>query len=165
MQNTVLAEQFAKGETIGEGSNMFIRDDTIYSFGTHFKIAIRLNPDQKISCGISFIYNSNIWGSRTSVHQFHVRNAINSYIAIPDCNIDENVLRDYILELKDNFVSEINDLKTKQSKLKTKGKRFEQFKAKIERITIQSTQRIKEVENFTTAIYGGQAIHFIKEDD
>jgi len=25
------------------------------------------------------------------------------------------------------------------------------------------TERVKEVENFTTALYGGQAVHFIKE--
>jgi len=155
MNNLTLAEQFAKGETSGTGSNMFIDQDTIYSYGRHYKIAVRLNPTQKFSSNISFVYNPERYSSTTNKHQSYVRSNLQSYIAIPDCNIEEQFLRDYLNKLK----LEVDEVKAIQSKLKTKGKRFYQFENKIETMT----ERVKEVEHFTTALYGGQAIHFIKE--
>jgi len=157
MSNTLLAEKYALGATEGTGSNMFIEDDTIYSYGNHYKIAVRLNPSQKFATGISHVYNPDRYSSTTNKHQAYVRQNLQSYIAIPDCNTDESFLRSYLNKLK----LEVEEVKTKQSKLKTKGKRFYQFESKIESMT----ERVKEVEHFTVALYGGQAIHFIKSVD
>jgi len=154
-QNEILAEKFAKGETEGTGSNMFIKQDAIYSYGDHYKIAVRLNPTQKFATNVSFVYNPERYSSTTNKHQAYVRRNLQSYIAIPDCNIEEQFLRSYLNELK----LEVEEVQAKQSKLKTKGKRFDQFQVKI----ADMTERVKEVENFTTALYGGQAVHFIKE--
>ena len=146
---------YSKGETEGTGSNMFIEGDTIYSYGKHYKIAVRLNPDQKFATSVSHVYNPERYGSTTNKHQAYVRRNLQSYIAIPDCNIEEQFLRDYLNKLK----LEVEEVKAKQSKLKTKGKHFYQFESKIESMT----ERVKEVECFTVALYGGQAIHFIKQ--
>jgi len=154
-QNEILAEKFAKGETDGTGSNMFIKQDTIYSYGDHYKIAVRLNPTQKFATSVSFVYNPEKYSSTTNKHQAYVRRNLQSYIAIPDCNIEEEFLRNYLNELK----LEVDEVRAKQSKLKTKGPRFQQFQNKIDSMT----DRVKEVENFTTSLYGGQAVHFIKE--
>jgi len=155
MNNQILAEQYSKGETTGSGSNMFIENDTIYSYGRHYKIAVRLNPTQKFATNLSHVFNADSNSNTTAKHKAHVRSNLHSYIEIPECNIDEEFLRNYLEELK----LEVDEVKTKQSKLKTKGKRFYQFESKIETMI----ERVKEVEHFTVALYGGQAIHFIKQ--
>lgn len=155
MNNLTLAEQFAKGETDGTGSNMFIKNNAIYSYGDHYKIAVRLSPTQKFATNVSFVYNPERYSSTTNKHQSYVRRNLQSYIAIPDCNIEEQFLRGYLNELK----LEVEGVQAKQSKLKTKGPRFQQFKDKIDTMD----ERIKEVEQFTANLYGGQAVHFIKE--
>jgi len=155
VSNIVLAEQFAKGVHDGQGSNMFIEDDTIYSYGKHYKIAVRLNTDQKFATNVSHVFNADSNSNTTAKHKAYVSRYLQSYIAIPECNIEENFLRGYVNQLK----IEVDEVKAKQSKLKTKGKRFYQFESKIETMT----DRVKEVEHFTVALYGGQAIHFIKE--
>lgn len=155
MNNSILAEKFGQGATEGQANNMFIEGETIYSYGHHFKIATRLTPDQKFATGVDFVYNSERYGSATDKHQSHVRSNLSSFIAIPDCNLEESVLRDYVKELR----IEVNEVKAKQDKLKTKGVRFQQFENKI----AEMTERVNEVNNFTVALYGGQAVHFIKE--
>ncbi len=155
MNNQILAEQYAKGETTGSGSNMFIENDTIYSYGRHYKIAVRLNTDQKFATNVSHIFNADSNSNTTAKHKAYVSRYLKSYIAIPECNIEETFLRGYVNKLK----IEVDEVRAKQSKLKTKGKRFYQFESKIETMT----ERVKEVEHFTVALYGGQAIHFIKE--
>jgi len=153
--NTNLAEKYAQGATEGNGSNMFIENDTIYSYGHHYKIAVRLSPDQKFATGVNHVYNPDRFSSTTNKHQANVRYNLQSYIAIPDCNIEETFLRSYLNELK----LEVEEVKAKQSKLKAKGKRFYQFESKIDTMS----ERVKEVEHFTVSLYGGQAIHFIKQ--
>lgn len=155
MNNLTLAEQFAKGETDGTGSNMFIKGNAIYSYGDHYKIAVRLSPDQRFATNVDHVYNPERYSSTTNKHQAYVRRNLQSYIAIPDCNIEEQFLRGYLNELK----LEVEEVRAKQSKLKTKGPRFQQFQDKIDTMN----ERVKEVEQFTVALYGGQAVHFIKE--
>jgi len=157
MNNQALARAFAQGTvTKGSGSNMFIENDTIYSYGYHYKIAVRLNVDQKFASNIEHVYNESSYSNTTAKHQAYVRYELQSYIAIPDCNIEEEFLRRYIGQLK----QDLEDIRVKQSKLKAKGTRYHQFQAKID----TSLERVKEVEHFTTALYGGQAIHFIKSE-
>jgi len=155
MNNSMLSESYAKGATEGNGSNMFIEDYTIYSYGHHYKIAVRLKLGQKFATGVSHVYNPIRYSSTTNKHQANVRNNLDSYIAIPDCNIEEEFLRNYVNELK----LEVEEVRTKQNKLKSKGKRFYQFENKINNMI----ERVKEVEHFTVALYGGQAVHFIKQ--
>ena len=156
MNNEILAEIFGrKDATEGAGSNMMIEDDTIYSQGKHYKIAVRLNPDQKFATGVSHIYNPDFYSKSTCKHQAYVRRNLQSYIAIPDCNIEEQTLRNYVNELR----LEIDTVKDKQSKLKAKGKRFYQFESKISTMT----DSMNAVNNFTVSLYGSQAIDFIKK--
>ena len=155
MNNQILAEQYSKGVTTGSGSNMFIENDTIYSYGKHYKIAVRLNPTQEFATNLKHVFNAESNSNTTAKHKAHVRSNLQSYIEIPECNIEEIFLRKYVNELK----IEVDEIKTKQSKLKTKGKRYYQFESKINNMT----DRVKEVEHFTVALYGGQSIHFIKD--
>ena len=156
MNNKDLCKVYAQGVvTNATGSNMFIEDETIYSYGHHYKIAVRLNSDQKFATNVSYVYNSESNSKTTAKHKCYVRAELTSYIAIPDCNIEEQPLRDYLLQLK----LEVEEVEAKQSKLTTKKVRWQQFQDKIETMT----ERVKEVENFTVSLYGGQAVHFIKE--
>lgn len=156
VSNQKLAEMYGQGETDGIGSHMFIREDTIYSYGEHFKMAVRLSPDQKFATNFEHVFNSKGYSNSTAKQQSYVRSNLKSYIEIPDCNIEEDFLRNYLEELK----REVEAEQSKQSKLKNiKGKRFLQIQSKI----VGMVRRVKEVEFFTTALYGGQAIHFIKE--
>lgn len=156
MSNEKLAEQYGQGATEGQGSHMFIREDTIYSYGEHFKIAVRLNPDKRFSTNVDHVVNSKGYSNSTAKQQSYVRRNLKYYIEIPDCNIEEKFLRNYLNELK----LEVESEKAKQAKLKNiKGKRFLQIQSKI----VGMINRVKEVEFFTTALYGGQAVHFIKE--
>lgn len=64
------------------GSNMFFDGDTIYSFGLHYKIAIRLDAN-------TYLLNDRGWGSYTGRHTFHVRRAIPhgaTIVHVPDLN-------------------------------------------------------------------------------
>jgi hypothetical protein len=155
VSNEKLAELFSSGETTGEGSNMFIREDTIYSYGLHFKIAVRLTQMEKFATNIEHVFNSKGYNSSTSKQQSQVRNKLRSYIELPDCDYSEKTLRAYVDELK----AEVKEIQGQQNKLKTKGKRFELLQYRI----VDATERAKQVEKFTVALYGGNAIHFIKE--
>ena len=155
MNNRRLAEQYAKGVTEGCGSNMFIEGDTIYSYGHHYKIAVRLNPAQEFATNVTHVYNEESNSKTTAKHKAYVRNELDSYIAIPECNIEEKFLRSYLVTLR----IEVEEIEKRQAKLKTKGLRYNQLQNKI----VRATDRFKEVENFTVSLYGGQAIQFIKE--
>lgn len=155
VSNTTLAENYGKGETSGQGSNMFIEGDTIYSYGRHYKIAVKLNPTQEFATNVKHVFNPDRYSSTTNKHQAYVKRNLQSYIELPECNTDEVFLRGYVNQLK----IEVDEVRTKLSKLKTKGVRFQQYTNKIDSMT----ERVKEVERFTVALYGGQAVHFIKE--
>lgn len=68
MSNTQIAKAFAKGATKGKGSNLFIDGDTVYSYGYHFKVAVR-NEDG------SFWFNPEKYSQSTTRHQSLVRQA------------------------------------------------------------------------------------------
>ncbi len=71
MNNKQVARAFANGATKGKGSNLFIDGNAIYSYGYHFKIAVR-NDDG------TFWVNPEKYSKSTSRHQSYVRQAINS---------------------------------------------------------------------------------------
>lgn len=68
MRNRDLAEAFVNGATKGKGSNMYIEGHTIYSYGSHFPLAIRFSEN-------SFYVNRDIYSQSTSQHQSYLRNA------------------------------------------------------------------------------------------
>ena len=155
VSNEKLAELYAMGETSGQGSNLFIRGDTIFSYGEHFKIAVRLTKMEQFASNVEHVFNSKTFSNSTSKQQSQVRSNLRSYIELPDCDYSEKTLRAYVEELK----AKVTEIQTQQSKLKTKGKRFAQIQNKI----VEAQERAKEVEMFTVSLYGGNAIHFIKE--
>lgn len=57
-----------------DAENLLDHGDSIYSFGTHFEIA-RILRDKK-GAPQAWLINGEVWGSRTSQQQSHVRNAI-----------------------------------------------------------------------------------------
>ena len=71
MKNSQLAENFAEGETKGNGNNMFIEGNTIYSYGHHFPIAVKMKDG---SC----IFNADGYSVTTSKHKGYVRRALES---------------------------------------------------------------------------------------
>lgn len=155
VSNDILSQNFAVGATDGQASNMFIREDTIYSYGLHFKIAVRLTQMEKFATNVEHVFNSKTYSNSTSQQQSKVRSNLRSYIELPNCDYSEKTLRAYVEELK----AEVKEIQEAQGKLKTKGKRFAQLENKI----VNAKERAKEVEMFTIALYGGNAIHFIKE--
>jgi hypothetical protein len=68
MKNSQIAERFAEGATRGKGSNMFIDGNTIYSYGYHFPIAIRVEG--------GYLWNRNSYSNSTAKHKNHVAHAI-----------------------------------------------------------------------------------------
>ena len=68
MKHRDIAEQFAKGSKKAKGSRIFIDEDTIYSYGYHFPIAVRHE-------GI-ILFNSKNYSNSTSTHKSHVRRAL-----------------------------------------------------------------------------------------
>lgn len=82
MNNQQLADNFVNGKTKSHGSNMFIEGNTIYSYGYHFKIAVRYDD--------IILFNSNDYSSSTQRQKSHVLTAIiqakRKYLECPDCN-------------------------------------------------------------------------------
>lgn len=71
VSNSDLAHKFANGATHGTGSHMFIEDNTIYSYGHHFPIAVVPDRDRKIA-----YFNKEKYSMSTSHHQSYVRSAL-----------------------------------------------------------------------------------------
>ena len=72
MKNSDLAHEFARGATRGSGSNMFCKQNVLYSYGHHFMLAIR-RPDKE------FILNGETYSKSTSAHQRYTREACDGY--------------------------------------------------------------------------------------
>lgn len=67
MNNRQVAEAFARGETKGNGNNMFIENNVLFSYGYHFPLAVRVAG--------GFLFNVDRYSNSTSKHQCHVRAA------------------------------------------------------------------------------------------
>ena len=141
-KNNDLAKSFTAGATEGDASNMFIRGDTIYSYGYHFPLARRISG--------GFIVNSDTYSATTNTHQSYIRNALwGDVFECPDCDIDK--LADHLKyeaektyrklkKARSRFPDYINDLKRIRSewgrfKLRFKlGDRALTMKLKFEKI-------------------------------
>jgi hypothetical protein len=84
MNNNQLAERFAHGHTSGQGSNMFIEGETIYSYGYHFAIATRHDWGYAI--------NKNGYSVTTAKHKRHVLSALRgvTLVYLIDCDIKKS---------------------------------------------------------------------------
>jgi hypothetical protein len=65
MNHDVLVKRFADGAVKGQVSNMFIIGDTLYSYGTHFPLLVRVPW--------GYIQNADKYSPTTSQHQGHCR--------------------------------------------------------------------------------------------
>jgi len=68
LNNTEVAQAFARGERNAKGNNMFVEDGVVYSWGTHFPIAVW--------CGNQCLFNSDGYSSSTGRHKNLVWTAI-----------------------------------------------------------------------------------------
>lgn len=97
MNNQTVAQRFAEGKTKATGSNMFIEGNTIYSYGYHFKIAVRFDD--------IVLFNSKKYSSSTGRHQSKVESELIShnikYIVCPDCELTKAL--DYLTDQKALF--------------------------------------------------------------
>jgi len=134
-----LVRRFAEGKTSGSASNMFIRGDKLYSYGTHFILAIRYGTKKQY-----YLLNGDRYSSSTSRHQSYCQHGLKpNYIipfsvltaALPETRYDH----DYRLVFLDDTPEEFreveyrdpktNELKTRQehqlgSTLFRRGKRY-----------------------------------------
>lgn len=87
--NKEVIEDFVKGEHKGKSGSIFIEDNVIYSYGTHFPMAIRLWDGYSFK----FIINSDSYSRTTSRHQSMLIRAIG----------EDNVLKRIITPLMSNY--------------------------------------------------------------
>lgn len=82
ISNSVVAKRYATGATDGASKNMYINGDSIYSYGSHFPIAKRINGGH--------IFNSDGYSISTAKHKSHVWRHIHKDILweLPGCHID-----------------------------------------------------------------------------
>lgn len=77
-----VAQNWIKGKK-STGSRMFTDGRIIYSYGTHFPIAVKLDGDV-------ILFNKDKYSRSTSKHQSHVHSELNSYTGkIHECTTDE----------------------------------------------------------------------------
>jgi len=81
MKHYDVAKEFAQGTDKVKGSRMFVEDNTIYSYGRHFPIAVRFKPN-------IYLFNSQEYSTSTSKHKNYVRHALSgsTLIELPSCN-------------------------------------------------------------------------------
>jgi hypothetical protein len=72
LTNKQVAERFAQGYQDGASDNMFIKDNTVYSYGLHWPIARREN-------GLTMV-NTDRYSSTTSKHTSLVKNALQANV-------------------------------------------------------------------------------------
>lgn len=69
MNNTDVAESFARGESSAKGSNFYHDGQALYSYGSHFIVALRL-------AGGGFILNADRYSNSTARHQSIARSVL-----------------------------------------------------------------------------------------
>lgn len=86
MNNTQVAQAFADRKTTGHSQNMFISDDTIFSYGYHFPIA--RHTDKVYFDKPVVLFTTRGYSHTTSNHKNHVWSALYKagyYILDVDC--------------------------------------------------------------------------------
>jgi hypothetical protein len=77
MKNRTVAENFVNGDEDSKGSNLFIENNVLYSYGYHFPLAVRLKGD---SGDYIFLVNIGKYSISTSKHQSYLRQALGNRI-------------------------------------------------------------------------------------
>ena len=101
MNNTQTSEAFVKGDTNGKSSHHFIEGRTIYSYGYHFPLAIRL--DNNI-----FILNEDRYSNSTARHKSLIKRAVGtnqSYFL--GTNVLKQIISEGFTTLKEIMVAKI----------------------------------------------------------
>ena len=108
MKNNEVAKKFVDGdyEEDLKGSNLFIKGDAIYSFGTHFPIALRLKNNV-------FLINCEGFSPTTTRHKNYVLRLIESNKENRIIMIDKrkliDAINDGVTEYKEMIVDKIID--------------------------------------------------------
>lgn len=105
MKNKEVAEMFAQGKRKCETKHLFIEGNTIYSYGKHFPIAIRLWDGY----AFKYIWNSDKYSVTTSRHQSLVLNAIGNNNILK--KVDTQKMDDYkhFKDVKEVMVEALED--------------------------------------------------------
>lgn len=84
MNHADLCSHFVSGDTDGKASSMFIDGEVLYSYGYHFKLAMRLMHGE-------FLYNPDYYSSSTCKHQCRIKQALqyDTYWDCPDCDVEQ----------------------------------------------------------------------------
>jgi len=89
IKNYDVAKDFANGESDIEGNNMFSEGNTIYSYGHHFPIAVKVRV---LGGGKVALFNPNSYSNSTAKHKGYVESALsnNGYklIRVIGCNLE-----------------------------------------------------------------------------
>lgn len=137
MNNSQLAQRFYGGATKGNGSNMFIQDDCLYSYGTHFILAKRKDD--------LFLLNGDKYSNTTAKHQNNTREALpesptTSFMALNSAGINLDAL-------------EIIDFTQDKSNESVEYGNFEAFKKTIPNGATVSYSRDKDTKEITRIFY------------
>ena len=132
-----LSKQYSEGETKGTGSRMFIEGNTIYSYGHHFPIAVRIKKNL-------YYFNSEGYSSSTAKHKSYVLGQIEgTIINLSNCDIE------YAQDQLDKNEIEMKDCALKMYKAK-KEYMTDYWHNKIMVLETQNRlikQEVKRVEN------------------
>jgi len=133
-RNSEVAKMFAHGETEGKSRHMFIDGDTIYSYGSHFPIAKKLNND-------IILFNTSGYSSTTRHHKSLVFSALSAVygtiIQLPDCDTQNAQMQ---MEMNTEriavFKKKLKNARTMHSYYESGIKNFEEQNKLIEEIII-----------------------------
>lgn len=92
LPNSVVAARFANHRA-GKASTLYTDGDVIYSFGSHFPIAVHLTDGTVLFNDDRYLLWENHYSQRTQRHQSEVRRALRG-VKIIECTTDE--IKDYI---------------------------------------------------------------------
>lgn len=95
MTNQDVAKNFARGDNKGHTENMYIEGNTIYSYGSHFPIAVRTGKTTEVGGGEIVLFNSDGYSNTTRRHESHVRSALhNGWYQLIE--VPTEILKEYI---------------------------------------------------------------------
>lgn len=96
MSQGTLVDRFAKGTARGSASHMFIDKDVLYSYGSHFPLAIR----KRWGSGIEYLINGDRYSNTTSSHQNLCISNLTPNVQVPFSALDAADLTEYGLPQK-----------------------------------------------------------------
>lgn len=135
--NTGIVEAFNKGRTDGKTGNIFIEDNTIYSYGRHFPLAIRMKD--------WFLINGDKYSVTTSGHTGYCISKLQ-----PNIQISFSALRSAGIEPTE--IKLIDNLKDTWEKVEYKDKETGETKT-------------REVHHLATCLFKANSKHYLSGFD